>query len=244
MFVTAQDFELMPYVLPNLATVDSVEPNVMTDNSETFTRFVVATEDEFLPKILGSFFYDTMRAQLAILPAWDETVPTVVNNWYSYGVDVWKALTVQTGTAPEEGVNWELLEEGNRWLELKNGVTYTANKRKRKWEGMKNLVRPLVYSQWVRSRATYLAENGMDLANSENSTSQNPGEEIANSWNRYAELVGYYCHSTFYSNTLFTYLDYFSEEFDDLFTDDDYGTMKKYLHEEFQSAGHQNVFDL
>jgi len=122
MFVTASDFNIPPYDLPNLDKV-----------AATFAAFIEQQEEKYLLEVLGDNLYTAFTDGL--VDDWVSTVATVINQEYAYGNDVWKALTVQTGTAPVAGADWELVREDDRWLLLKNGNTYTVGSKKYTWIG-------------------------------------------------------------------------------------------------------------
>lgn len=176
MFVTSSNFDILPYSLPNLDKV-------------SFSDYVDQVEEEALLKLLGRQLYD---AFIAGLPAntFDATVATVIGTQYAYGNDVWEALTVQTGTAPVAGINWTLVEEDNKWLELKNGAEYEYVSKTWKWIGMAKLLTPFVYSRWVKDNVDSFSGNGVVVPNNENSQIISPIHRISRAHNDYAEKVG------------------------------------------------------
>ena len=97
MFVTAQDFNVLPYKLPSLGT----------GAAEEFADFIDSEEEMYLKEVLGDNLYDAFISGLNDLPdEWVSTVATVIGQQYVYGNDVWEALTVQTGIAPIAGTDW------------------------------------------------------------------------------------------------------------------------------------------
>ena len=100
MFVLSTNFDVAPYSIPNL-----------TERINSFNIYVEREEADMLKSLLGITLYNSFIDGLAALPAaWVSTVETVIDQEYVYGNDIWKALTVQTGTAPVAGVDWEMVE--------------------------------------------------------------------------------------------------------------------------------------
>lgn len=231
MFVTVNSFNRLPYQIPNLQENDDV----------TFAQYIQDVEDLELPKAIGGYFYDLFIAALeALPPLYVSTEDTVINNQYVYGNSIWKALTVSTGVAPVVGVDWELVEENNRWLLLKNGTTYQYGKRICRWLGMEQLVTPLVYASHLRDNAQTVTGTGVVELKSENSKSEDPGQLIFKAMLDYSTKLGGLCANV---NTFHGYLVSVQSTFDDLFTVDDYTTMEEYLSEEFCSQDGENEFD-
>jgi len=172
------------------------------------------------------------------------TVATVINQQYVYGNDVWKALTVQTGTVPVEGSDWELIEEGNRWLLLKNGNTYLISEKKYRWVGMVKALKALIWSRWVEYNAAQLTTNGLSTPKTENNIPTDPGQLICRAWNDWSEKVGGVCNPY---NSLYGYLYYtnladettFNDTFDDTFT-----SFVDYLAFEFGEQPTKNTFGI
>lgn len=232
MFITDQNFNLYPWMIPGLSKVPS------------FQSWVDQEEERYLLEVLGDNLYDAFVSGLNALPlAWVSTVATVINQQYVYGNDVWKALTVTTGVSPTEGADWTIVEEDNRWLLLKNGNTYLMNGKNYKWVGMVEALKPLIYSLWIRYGAVQLTSNGFVVPVSENSGRYNPNELIGQSWNQWSRYVGGSCKTV---NTLYGYL-YFtnfnSSTFDDTF-DETFTSFVDYLNYEFTEQGNQNFLDL
>lgn len=180
MFVTSSNFDILPYNLPNLDKV-------------SFPEYVDQVEEEALLKLLGRQLYKSFidgLEGLEDIAEYDEATATEVDTQYIYGNDIWKALTVTTGVFPVAGVNWELVEEANKWLELKNGAEYEYTSKTWKWIGMAKLLTPFVYSRWVRDNVDSFSGNGVVVPNNENSQLISPIHRISRAHNDYAEKVG------------------------------------------------------
>jgi len=234
MFVTAQDFNIPPYEIPGL--VGGV--------GTTFDAFVAQEERKHLLEVLGDNLYTALTDGLDEFTVFDPLVATVIGDEYAYGNDVWEALTVQTGTAPVEGVDWTLVEEDNRWLLLKNGNYYMMNDKRYYWDGLVEACKALIYSKWVEYFATRsLSTNGFVIPAMENNVRISPNQFICKSWNDWSHRVGSSCEQF---NTLYGYLyntnlnnGTFDDTFDETFTD-----FNDYLNFEFTDQGLKNVFDI
>jgi hypothetical protein len=232
MFVTAQNFLIPPYKIPSLTG---------PGEGTTFSAFVDQEERKYLLEVLGDNLYTAFTEGLPEY-TWSATVATVIGREYAYGNDVWEALSVQTGTAPVEGVNWTLIEEDNRWLLLKNGNYYSMNDKRYYWDGMVNACKALIYSKWIEYNSKSLTGNGFVIPKHENNIAVDPNQDICRSWNDWSDRVGDACRQ---KNTLYGYLYYtnldsgtFDDTFDETFTD-----FNDYLNYEFQGQGNKNMFD-
>lgn len=231
MFVVATDFDVIPYSIPNLT------------GNNSFPDYIAEHESDILKSLLGKSLYDSFIAGLAGFPEWSATVPTVVNDQYAYGNDVWKALTVQTGTAPVAGVNWELVEEDNRWLLLKNGDDYIYNEKTYEWVGMRKMLIPFIFSMWLRDTFDNNSGIGVVIAKGENSKVINPSKRIARGYNVFSMYAGN-CREK--KDTLYGYL---SQEggvtgtFDDSF-DESFQTFGNYLNHNFKDPGRMNFMNI
>ncbi len=181
MFVTASDFNVVPYNIPNLDKV-----------ADTFSDYVETKEEEALLRLLGRQLYTAFVDGLAALTqyTWSASVATVIGREYRYGNSIWEALTVQTGTAPVEGSDWTLVEADNIWLKLKNGADYEYGGLTHVWEGMTVLLKPFIFSEWVKDNHQPLTGIGTVSPNAENAIPVNPGRIIAKSWNDFAGKAG------------------------------------------------------
>lgn len=134
----------------------------------------------------------------------------------------------------------EDLTPEQRWIKLRDGDVYEYIDVEYEWFGMKSLLKPFIYSQWLRY--TYQAHTGIGIIvpKAENSSVILPSAEIMRGVNKLSDIAGN-CRSV--RNTLFGYLynsgDIFSDVIPDKFTD-----IKEYLNFYYQEPGRINAFDL
>lgn len=179
MFVTSSNFLRQPYLIPQV----SAKPG--------FSLYAEAEEVKCLKKLFGISFYNEFIEAFNALPNdWDAAVATIINTQYVYGNDIWKALTVQTGTAPIAGVDWELVEADNKWLLLINGNVYTYGSREYEWGGMISLFTPYIFSKYVEHNREAFTGVNVAEGKQENADTVSPLNQIANSWNDFARLAG------------------------------------------------------
>lgn len=235
MFVTSEDFTEPPYELPGLTSGEGT----------TFAAFVNKREEKYLREVLGDQLYESFIDGLNDLPDdYNLTVATVINNQYVYGNDVWKALTVTTGVAPNISADWELVEQNNRWLLIKNGSTYQYGGKNYRWAGMVDCLVPLIYSEWVEYGVAKLTKNGFVIPAMENNTSVDPRPYICRAWNDWCDKVGGPCGQR---NSLYGYIwntelstpGTFDDTFDATFED-----FEDYLNYEFGLQVKRNEFDI
>lgn len=232
MFCIVDDFDVLPYALPNLK--DQTGETV----KDGFAEFVDEQEETALRKVLGDVLYEAFVAGLPTV--YDPEVETVVDVLYGYGNDVWKALVATTEAAPVAGVNWELIEENNRWLELKNGIEYLDTQSKtRNWNGMKALLKPLIYSKWVEFGSSRVAGLGVVVADAENSSVVMSNLQIIKGQNAYVRQVGY---NQYTRNTLYQFL-YLSADKYAADVEDEADSIQQYMQDNFVYPGYKNEFD-
>lgn len=233
MFVTASDFLVPPYRIPGLDKVASY-----------FGSFVDQEERRYLMEVMGDNLYHAFTDGFEALPdEWVSTAPTVTGQQYVYGNDIWEALTVQTGTAPVAGSDWDLVEEDNRWLLLANGNTYMIDDKKYVWVGIYETLKPLIYSKWVEYSAVELTGNGFVIPKMENNIMADPSPFICRAWNDWSRYVGGECaqKDTLWGYLYYTNLD--SGTFDDTF-DETFETFIDYLAYEFREQPTKNIFGI
>lgn len=233
MFVTASNFDLPPYNIPGLDKV-----------ADTFLAFVTKMEKKYLLEVLGSNLYNAFINGLNALPSeYDAILPTVISTQYVYGNDVWQALTITTGVLPVAGLDWSLIESGNRWLLLKNGDTYLKSDKYYSWDGMADALTPLIYSKWIEYTVVTLTMNGFSIPVTENNTLYNPSEFICSSWNDWSDKIGgcYYQYDTLYGYLYNVNLA--SGTFDDTF-DSTFQDFNDYLNYSFKEQGKKNIFGI
>lgn len=236
-FVTAEDFNVVPYKIPNLddATI-----------AAEFQTFVDNMEGDILHDLLGSSLKKMFIDGLAELP--DEWVGTndpgyAIDAEVVYGVSIWKSLQNDNlNHIPEEGLYWTKVED-NRWLLLKLGDTYKYKLKEYKWVGMKQMLIPYIYSEWTRETFNYNVGTGVVVPTNENATTINPSRKIASAWNAFSRIAGN-CYMQ--TDSLYGYLINKNGEsgtFDDTF-DETFQTFNAYLNTVFKAPGRQNIFNL
>lgn len=233
MFLTAQDFTIIPFNLTNLSENDS------------FATFVTQAEEKYLREVLGNLFYD---AFITGLPAYtySATVATVIGRQYAYGNDIWEALTITTGVTPVEGANWTLAEEDNRWLLLKNGANYDYENARYKWVGIKEMLKPLVHSLWMEANYIHMQNTGATIPAYQNGTYVHPIDRINKHWNLFQEAAcGKYAgdYSFNVSDSLYGYLYVNAATYDDDVAPN-FNSFRDYLIHCFSNPGRKNIFDL
>lgn len=239
MFVTASDFDLHPYQIPNMPV-------------NTFPAYVSEQEKDILIKLLGSDFYTAFVNGLAALPlAWSATVPSggySLGNQVTYGNSIWASLVnTNLNNTPVEGVNWHKAED-NRWLKLKNGVSYRVNSKSYEWKGMVAMLKPYIVSQWVKHNFDSNSGIGITISKSENSIVISAADRIIQNWNAFARIAGSTCGHYYWTldlfNTLFGYL-YNSDAlyYNDIPTDD-FVDFRSYFVSYFNNPGLINLFGI
>lgn len=233
MFVTAEDFDVPPFDLPNLGQVNN-----------SFTEYIDEQEEAELSKLLGVTLWEAFKDGLAALPAsWVVGTAYVVDALVVYGSDIYKALQNSTGVVPtSDPAKWEL-QASNRWLLLKVGAAYSYSDIPYVWAGMQKLVKPLIHSLWLRDAIdNQVTGSGVSKGVAENSTAYNPNIRVCESWNKY-DAMAYGTRNDRIKNCLFGYLYANSTVFDDVVTPG-YSDFIQYLWAEFTCPGRQNIFDL
>lgn len=184
MFVTASNFDTPPYNLPNLDKVVN-----------TFSDYVNALEEEALVKLLGRQLYKSFIAGLEDLPGIDDEYSdssTYADGDQVYsGSDIWESLVDNnTGQPLVEGANWTLIEEGNKWLKLRDGSEYDYASKTWKYKGVVHLLVPFIVSRWIRDNADAFTGSAVVVPNNENSQIISPALRICRAYNDYAERFG------------------------------------------------------
>lgn len=229
MITSLADFKVNPYLIPT-----------QPENSGGVLLFLQGEEKRELEDLLGSLFYKALTTSINALPAaWVSTVATVVNQHYSYGFDIWKALTVQTGTAPVASVDWELVESNNKWLRLKLGDVYEdQNLFERTWVGLVEMLKPCLHAMYLRGYAGKVGGLGVIVAAVENGQNVPPDYLISKHYSLYNQIAAG-CDDSF-----FGYLYANAADFDDDVNTKGYRDFKHYLSINFSAPGFMNTFGL
>lgn len=118
------------------------------------------------------------------------------------------------------------------WTDLQDGAEYTVGTEKYLWVGLKKMLLPVIYSEWLAFTAYHNSGVGRTMATLENGDTVNLSHEIAKAWNEFAIIAGYnYCME----NTLFGFLTC-SDNYD--FFKNPNGSVY------FKSLGTKNIFNL
>jgi hypothetical protein len=191
-------------------------PNVDSEGS-AFLSFVDEQEEKRLKKILGRELYDAFKAGLYETDEEGEFV-----------------LDEDENLIPLEE---EVIEQ--QWKDLRDGNSYTYNDKVFYWDGMVELLKPYIYSEWIRYNAEkYNGSGGINIPSSENSTVASPAGLVVRGYNDFSRLCGNECEQ---ENTLYGYL-YNSDQ---IFIDDigeDYDSITAYMSAKFCDPGKLNLF--
>lgn len=138
-----------------------------------------------------------------------------------------------------------------RWIDLRDGVKYIGpnGQIKYTWVGMKKLMRPYIVAMWTKASYDSNSGIGVVVPKAENGEVKNPSARIVERYNEFSEYVdddhdGYYGFRNYNYNTLYAYLYYTHELYNDVVTPDGYSNFRYYLSENFQCPGRMNVFGL
>jgi hypothetical protein len=240
MLVTAEDFNIRPYKLPNL---DNEQVNA------EFTQFVEDWEAEWYRRIFGRSFYDKFIEGInALPPEWDAEDAYVAadQTLVVEGLNIYRVIVDNTNSKPTPtNANWEVVELGNRWLKLIKGYTYSILPgRVYTWVGLMSAEKFAIFSAWTKAGVDSVAGvGGTVTADVENSEVASSAQNIATSWNKFARLIGGRTKQDKY-DTLFGYLISTSQAgtFDDTF-DESFNSFIQYMASEFGWPGRLNQFN-
>lgn len=234
-FLSPTDFDVIPYNLAN------------NDNS-SFPDFIQKTEDTALKNLLGLSFYTELKNQVKLLPAeWvaDNAPGYAINDKVVFGVSIWKSLVINNlDIEPVEGASWTLVEE-SVWLKFIKGDYYTYNEKQYYWEGLVDMLQPLVYSMWLKYTQFSHSKHGMVKPTVENAEVINPAYFIAKGYNDFAAKAGN-CFNPL--NTLWGYLyqtnladaSVWDSTFDPTF----YSSFLDYFQHNFKNPKRMNAFNI
>lgn len=128
------------------------------------------------------------------------------------------------------------------WVNLRDGDDYLFNYKTYEWVGMKAMLKPYIYSEWLRDTFDSHSGIGVVVGKGDNAKVINPGNRIARGWNAFSDIVGDSCHQ---KNTLHGYLSVsgYAGTFDGFF-DDSFEKFSRYFDFVFKSPGYKNTFNL
>jgi len=235
MFVTYADYEVAPL---NLQGLDKV--------NNSFADFVTEQEEDNLKKLFGVRLWTAFKAGIAALPAaWAVATAYIIGNTVTHSNKVWIALQDSTGVVPgTDPLTWEDTE--NKWIALKVGAEYTYNDIRYEWVGMNKMVRPMIYSLWMRHVVSdQVSSIGTVKGKSENADMTTSNVRMNRAWNSYNALAagGFKPPFAGVVNSLYGYLLTNASEFDSDVAPE-YDEFTQYLSNEFTTPGRQSIFDV
>jgi len=236
MILTSANFTITPYVIPN-----------QVDNAAAIDPFILAQEKELLIDLLGTVFYNALKAGIEALPnAWSAATTYAVDALVVSGTSIYKSLqAANLNHAVTDGAWWEEQAE-NKWLKLKVGETYlnSLNSFENEWQGLTALLTPAVYAQYLRHFPTTQTGIGLTVGNSENSEVVSPDAQICSAWNNYNRIASGGLYLNTEKDTLYGYLIANAEDFDEDVTGKGYDDFLHYLSLNFNCPDNMNVFGL
>lgn len=134
----------------------------------------------------------------------------------------------------------------NKWKNLRDGAEYTYLDVTYRWDGMKALLKPFIYSVWLRDTFDSHSGGGIIISGPENAEVISPNTRIVRAWNQYCMKAG---ASSRYNG----YLDWFDDfEVDNLYGIAMRNTLFGFLYANssdyttlaFSPPNTQNFFDL
>lgn len=98
-----------------------------------------------------------------------------------------------------------------KWQKLLDGAEYTYNGITYEWKGMRKLLRPFIFSMWLRDNYDNYNETGVSVAKVENAEMISPALRIVQAWNKFYGMAGdstkCYTSKTYnHKNTLYGFL--------------------------------------
>lgn len=108
-----------------------------------------------------------------------------------------------------------------KWTDLKDGANYTYSDVLYEWRGVKAMLKPVVYSEWLTINFRRWTSSGMIInTGQQNSGAVNPDQEIIRGWNEFVDLLGcrsgmYWYSPLNYHNNLYGFLYTNSADYND-----------------------------
>lgn len=238
--VTAQDFNQVPYNVPNAF---AQSPEGGAEENEQFNSYIDTTVQDIMIKLLGGSLYESFLAGLNALPAaWIGTNSPGYNvdDLVLYNYHVWKSLiTPNLNVVPVEGANWTKIED-DRWLMLYNGAMYGGAT----WGGLKKMLIPYIYSMWLRDTYDEHTKIGVIRRTAENAIVIDPAKRTSRAYNTFSLHAGNYYQQY---NSLYGYLIYAQTTWDhytDYYDSTVYAIFSNYLRHTFKDPGRMNIFNI
>lgn len=236
LFVTAEDFKVIPYDIPNLSEEDM---------AIAFEAFVEEQTEEVLIKLFGNSFYDSFIEGLNDLP--DDYSPTeeyAIDETVVYGISTWKSLQdTNTDHTPEEGAWWTKIED-NKWLKLQKGDSYIYKEHTQKWRGMRVMLKPYIYAVWTKWNNNHNTGIGIVEPKPENSNTVSSTYRVVTAFNSFVKVTGNKCNQY---GTLYGYVTQKNIEDATLFAntfDETFSSFQLYFDANFKGTKSMNSFNL
>ena len=118
-----------------------------------------------------------------------------------FGHDMYEELEDQLSGTP-----------GAVWVALRDGAEYAYNSQNYKYGGLKAILVPRIYSEWITETRDKYTDVGVVYNTSDNNERVSPARRIVEAYNAYARLVGDYWNQC---NTLYGYMEANEADFPD-----------------------------
>jgi len=177
MFCTPDDFNLIPYNIPNVSSVVN-----------TLQPYIDKHEEEVLKKALGVPLYNEFISARALLPSqWVVTTAYLVGQQVVDGISIWEAVADNTGIPPVEGTEWTKIED-NKWLMLEKGSPFVYDDDwADEWLGLVDMLVPYIFSNWLRDTFDNHSGIGVVQPKAENAEVISPSLRIVRAYNEFVE---------------------------------------------------------
>lgn len=227
--VSASDYSIPPYTIP-----------LSEEVAVGFSGFVLEEQENILKKILGRLLYSAFDAGITWTVEWSATTSYALDALVVSGDKLYKSLQAANLNHALTDAAWWVEVTDNRWFKLYYGSEYTENSKTYSYGGIKALIKPYIYSEWLAATFDNHSGNGIVVANNENAEMISPRSRIVKSWNDFYKRVGN-CHSV--HDTLYGYLYNSDDTYLDV-VEDEYSTITEYMSDAIVDVGTKNVFDL
>jgi len=243
MFVTAQDFEQIPYRVP---TAKTTQPNGDVVANPEFDAYIQKKEVEIIRNILGVDFYNAYLDGIAALPAaWEQrTSPDgyAIDDEVTQDEMVFKSLVADNVLPTTDETAW--VEVPNIWLLLKNGDDYIYIRRKYIWNGFKSILVPAIFSMWLKDTFDNYSNLGISIPELENGQWVNPSRRIVAANNDFISKLGNYYRQ---EGTLYGYVwnkNLLDGRFSTVYDPTLFNSFGAYLAPGFHYYGLMNIFNI
>lgn len=131
--------------------------------------------------------------------------------------------------------------QAQRFKDIRDGVVYTHNNVKYRWDGVVKALKPLVYFLWTTENIDSNSGLGIVEADSENSKVVSPAGRLSRAYNDYSRRIG---NASKCNDSLFGYLWNSGDTYLEDIAEYDYTSIKTYLLDYFKNPGKINQFGL